>query len=73
MNRSWRLANRFAIPHTGRVNPYRQFRQPRNIGIKRHLESLRGEKVPPDSWMDIHRCVERNWKSQRRHQWRSAR
>lgn len=73
--RSWRLANRFAVPHTGRRSGGHYFRRPRNIGVKRATVAddgtLRGAKVPPDSWDDVsfsHRFA-RNWKRHRKTQW----
>lgn len=64
-----------AIQGTGRRSyRYRWLRRPRHIGVERFLAAfrLRGAKVPPDSWDDLKRCVERSWKAHRGTQWRDG-
>lgn len=72
------LANPLAVPGTGqRSRGYRYIRKPRNIAVRRSLlsvvDTLRGVSVPPNSWDDISRTIERNWKAHRKTQWREVR
>lgn len=66
--RCWRLANRWAVPHTGRRSGGHYFRRPRG-----KLQALANDarSVPPDSWDDIHFSTrgDRNWKQHRKTQW----
>lgn len=76
----WRMANRRAVPGTGHLGGrYRTYlRTPRNISVKRGLlgaaGSLKGEKVPPNNWDDLHKqsICDRNWKRFRLHRWKES-
>lgn len=75
----WNLANRYAVPGTGRGICQRLFRGPRNISVKRAIyaafDTLKGLKVPPDSYDDIYIAAnrDRNWKRHRNTQWKEPR
>jgi hypothetical protein len=62
------------VPGTGRRSGGHYFRRPRNISVKRMLlaalGTLKGAKVPPDSFDDIHIAASRSrtWKRHRRTQ-----
>ena len=72
----WTLANVNAIPGTGRKSHGHWFRYPRNISVKRAImamvDSLRGVRVPPDSYDDISIAAhgDRNWKRHRLTKWK---
>src|SRR3954470_8394378 len=65
----WRLANRFAVPGTGKRGGHYgcRLRSPRNATIKRGLMAagvdLRGAKIPPNRHDDLYRQAvnDRNW------------
>lgn len=69
--RCWRLANRWAVPHTGRRSGGHYFRRPRG-----KLQALANDarSVPPDSYDDIHIAAlgSRNWKRHRKTQWHTV-
>lgn len=72
------MANIFAVPGTGRRAAGHLFRRPHSISVKRQIlavsDSLRGEKVPPDSCDDITIGAyrHRSWKRHRLNQWHEA-
>ncbi len=74
--RGWALANAFAIPGTGRFGTGHYFRRPHNISVKRGLlavfDHLKGVKVPPDNYDDLHVTArsDRNWKRFRKTRWK---
>ena len=67
----WRLANRWAVPNTGRRHHGHCFRRPRGA-----IQALRegARSVPPDAWDDLQFAHgwSKNWKRHRKTQWRSA-
>jgi hypothetical protein len=77
--RGLRLANIFAVPGTSVRGHGHFFRRPRSASVKRSLlaafDTLRGVKVPPDSWDDISKSTygHRTWKRHRRNQYHEVR
>jgi CRISPR/Cas system endoribonuclease Cas6 (RAMP superfamily) len=70
------IANRLAVPGTGKRASGHFFRYPRNVGVKRALlgiwGTLRGVSVPPNAYDDIAIAAarHRSWKRHRQTQWR---
>lgn len=72
------------VPFTGKRSGYRYYRHPKTTVERRQyfkdmydldeyyfkVRSRRGFRALPNSWDDQVRHVERNWKSQRNHQWK---